>query len=390
MIAVMELEAERSESGCSVTCQQIWLQLSGSITDQPVWHMTSEVTTRRRKPFGFMSGGLSFSWSFSSNAVYQKSKVFVEKQAPAGKGAANVPHEGLRNYFGELYKVWPYELRWDMFSIFRSGLCVCVFETLPLLKNLGYYRSSLTNSTARYLFAWSWSSNVTRDCMGLGHCSEQLCLWAKISKIGATLVLASSKLLAPRWTFALHSALAHLWQWMSFSLIMVPNHQNPTMSIALRFQVILMIYNLIRCYSHGICDCLGWYMGGWIALRTSTNDTSAAEVQMYAWHLTSRNWNHCARWTLASFQPPKNIKHHFLHSTCHLYLSLHHVVKLETVDTVTHWASNIWVDIDFLAGSRSLPISWTPKKHVAGSCSGSYFISVCRRSLQTLIIPNWF
>lgn len=111
--------------------------LSGSITDQPVWHMTSEVTTRRRKPFGSMSGGLSFSWSFSSNAVYQKSKVFVEKQAPAGKGAANVPHEGLRSYFEELYKVWPYELRWDMFSIFRSGLWVCVFETLLLLKNFG-------------------------------------------------------------------------------------------------------------------------------------------------------------------------------------------------------------------------------------------------------------
>lgn len=105
MIAVRELEAERSESGCSVTCQQIWLQLpcemyealklSGSITDQPVWHMTSEVTTRRHKPFGSMS------------------------RAPAGKGAANVPHEGLRSYLGS-------PIRCDPMS--SAGICLVFLD----------------------------------------------------------------------------------------------------------------------------------------------------------------------------------------------------------------------------------------------------------------------
>ncbi len=93
------------------------------------------------------------------------------------------------------------------------------------------------------------------------------------------------------------------------------------------------------------------YIGGWIPLRTWISDTSAAEMQMYAWHLTSRNWNHCVVLKAGKLStPPRHVKDHFLRSTYHLYLSLHHVVKLETVDI--HWASYLG-----LAGSGSLPIS---------------------------------
>ena len=66
-----------------------------------------------------------------------KIKSICRKAGACWKRRGQCASRRLRSYFGELYQVWPYELRWDMFSIFRSGLWVCVFETLLLLKNLG-------------------------------------------------------------------------------------------------------------------------------------------------------------------------------------------------------------------------------------------------------------
>ncbi len=206
-------------------------------------------------------------------------KSLSKKKAPAAKGAANAPHDGLRSHFGEPYKVWPYELlQWD------------VFKTLLLKKLLGIIGvHSQTLQLDTPLTGPSWSSDFGTDCMGLGSCSQRLCLWAKIfwnwsdaatgtrhaeswqtckvfawfltlpyhppchkrRAFGIHLTLGTSMDLCPSQRFgpplATDEFLSH-------------NGSKHIQQCSLRFQIILMIYNRIRCYIHGFCDCIVIYI----------------------------------------------------------------------------------------------------------------------------------